>query len=110
MHHSLLSLGKSRLEYTTLDCEHIREAYAWFGGIKRRCFSYILRSEEAVNPEIVKVTKALDRISPEKFILTATGAMPFDDDTHVLMNIEPVDGSGWRDTTNDTWRNCQPCI
>ena len=82
MHHSLLSLGKLTLEYTTINCEHIREAYALFGGIKRHCRSYILRSEEAINPEVVKITKALDGISP------ATGPMPFNNNMTQLVNIE----------------------
>ena len=104
MHYSLLSLGNSTLQYSIGDCELIRDAYKWFGGIKRRCRSYIYEAD----PEIAKIDTAINNISVEKFILSTTGPVPFDNN---LMNIEPVDGSGWETTTViDTWRNCPPCI
>ena len=65
-----------------------------FGGIKRRCFYYLQPTEVALDNEIETINRAPNDISLEKLIHSATGPMPFDNNTtNVLVNIEPVDGS-----------------
>jgi hypothetical protein len=98
MHYSLLYVGLPD-NVSNEHCESLREGYAKFGGIKRRCF-YYLQSEDDVNAELRRISAAIDGISSMKnFILSATGPMPFDNKTtNLLVKIEPVDGSGWRDT------------